>query len=355
MCVVVLYHDRTSDFPLRVLETRDENVYRPHGSRALSLVRGARGPSFAEHWADADWLRDVFLVHENSRDVIRARPVGGFDRDCGTWIAVGKETGVYARLLIAVFNDGTFAETPTPEAQRLRRAQGYAKRGGVCLDAVTFPSARACAEGLPAMTALAFERTGLKLLPYYVVVADAHDAFVLHLDEHVTMHAIELPQRELTMVSIRGINAPDSGVTRNLLAPLAEAELPRPSESDGWDSWLRIASVHGNFTDEWARDGAVPYLAPEWRSHQHSILQPPYFNVPGPRSHTRASTETVQPGDVVEWTVSSTCVAAARDGATMMLVDERQLEDGAPFPDAVAGMPLPRRTSDYARISLRGM
>src|SRR5262245_23358564 len=135
MCLVILYHDREADFPLRVLETRDENVYRPHGARALRLRRGTDGPSFDAHWTDVESLEDVFLVHDNPNDVVRAHPVGGFDQYGGTWIAVGRETGVYARLLIGIFRDGTFAENPTPELQRLRLAQGYAKRGGVCLDA----------------------------------------------------------------------------------------------------------------------------------------------------------------------------------------------------------------------------
>ena len=352
MCLVVLHHDRTSEFPLRVFETRDENVYRPHGARALRLARGVDGPSYAEHWSAEESLRDVFLVHEDKREVMRAQPIGGFDRDRGTWIAVGGETGVYARLLIALFNDGSFAESPTPEMQQLRQAQGYAKRGGVCLDAVAFPSARACAEEFPAMTARAFARTGKKLMPYYVVVADARDAFVLHLDEYATMHVTELPQRELTMISIRGINAPDSVMTRNLLAPMRETPLPHPAAADGWDPWLRVASVHGNFTDGWARDGAVPYLDPQWRSHQHSIIQPPYFNVPGTRNHARASAESLQPGDIVEWTASSTCAAAASDGGMLLLADERLLEDDMPFPETVSAAPLPRRTSDYARIPL---
>lgn len=353
MCVVLIYHDRDDAFPLRVLETRDENVYRPQGSNAVRLVRGVESASYAEHWSGEAGLEGVFLLHEDRGEVVRARPLGSFDRHRGTWLAVGQETGVYARLLIAIFADGTFAENSTPELMKLRAGLGYAKRGGLCLDAVAFPSARAAAEGMRELARRAFARAGKKLLPNYLVVADARDAFVLHLDETSRMHAIELPQRELTMISIRGINAPDSVMTRNLIGPLRAAERPRPDAPDGWDAWLRICSIQGNFGDTTARPGAVPYLDPAWRSHQHSIIQPPYLNVEGPRSHIRPAAGTLRREDVVEWTASSTCVAADRSGRLSLLVNERQLAPGEAVPDTLAACDFPCTTADYTPVALR--
>ena len=153
------------------------------------------------------------------------------------------------------------------------------------------------------------------------MVADARDAFILHFEEDGNATVTEVPQRELTMLSIRGINAPDSEMTGELLGLLRGAELPTPSRSNGWDGWLRVASIEANFSDFTARPGAIPYLDPAWRSHRYSIFQPAYLNVPGPRSHTRATFGALKPGDVMEWTTASTCMATDAAGRMMLLVN----------------------------------
>lgn len=352
MCLVIIYHDPDDDFPLRVFETRDENVYRPHGARAAKLLRDERIASYAEHWRTEASLSSLFLAHEDPRDILKARIVGGYDKFNGTWVAVSQENGVYAKLLIALFSDGTFGENATPEMARLRAEQGYAKRGGLCLDAVSFRSAREAADRMPDMLQRKLRSTGKRLLPNYVTVGDHESAYILHFDEHSRLHPIEIPPREVLILSIRGINAQSSVVTRNLLGMIRAAELPDPSRPDGWDSWIDVFSIQRHFRDDWARDGAVPYTHPDWRSHQHSVIQPPYLNVQGPRSHKRAEPSSLQPGDVVEWTASSTCAAADRNGRFSFLYNERFLEEGQPIPGLIAEGSYPSSTRDYTSVPL---
>jgi hypothetical protein len=205
---------------------------------------------------------------------------------------------------------------------------------------------------MPRLLRSKLERTGKKLLPNYILVADWKDAFVLHLDEHGFMHATEVPQRELLFLSIRGINAADSVMTRNVLDRMRAVALPAPARPNGWDPWIRALSIPENFGDDWAREGAVPYLSPEWRSHYHTVIQPPYLNVPGPRNHTRAVPEKLLPGDVVEWTASSTFVAADAEGRFVLLYNERHLDEGAPFPTSISEGSYPASTLDYTPVAL---
>ncbi len=355
MCLAIIYHDRTDPYPLRVMETRDENIRRLSGARAAQAISGDinKIESFCHHWKQISALEPLFSVHDNRQTLIDAQIVGGLDKHGGTWVALSQTNKIYSKLLIGTFANGTFGENSTPELQRQREAAGYAKRGGLCLDAVSFRSAAETAEKMPHLLAKRLKKTGELLLPNYIVVMDINDAFILTMDDTGEQTVIEIPQQELTMLSIRGINAPDSVVTSKFLEPLRKAELPQPFVPNGWDSWVKMASIQAQFNHDWAVENAFAYNHPNWRSHKYSIIQPPYFNTDDERFHRAATAQNSQADDVIEWTSSSTCVAADRDNNFIFLYNERALEKNQPLINHLQQGNFPACTKDYHRVELK--
>ncbi|MCA3504932.1 MAG: hypothetical protein IOD05_17105 [Rhodobacter sp.] len=352
MCLVIAYHDPGSDTPLCVMETRDEDVYRRHGAVALrDFGRSSKSP-FDEHWRCEDHLAGLFLVHDEASPVLAARPVGGFDAAGGTWVAYSQTTGIYARLLIGVFADGELGESATRALQEQRALLGYIHRGGLCLDAVAYPSARIAAEVLPEELRKKLLNTRRSVLPFILFIADLDGAYILKFNEALQAHVHRVAPRRLTMVSVHGADSPRSGVTNRLAASYAAAERPDPRERDGWDSWLALAHPQSYFGNDWANQGALPYHHPDWRSYSYSVFQPPYFNVAGDLNHRRPWEEHPNPDDKVEWTSSTTLFAMNADGAPSLLYHQRHLEAGSPIPLDVAPGDYPISSRDLRRAAL---
>jgi len=272
------------------------------------------------------------------------------DQGGGTWVAVHEATGVYARILVAPTESGALGEAPT-EADRTNRSRaGYVSRSGVCLDAVTFPTAESAAAGLVRQLPGALVRDGVRMQPFYLLVADAASAWVIF---HPDTSASPVAQRVTpgtNVLSVRGLNTPQAALTDVLRARLSRVPLPQ-QDPVTWNPWLRAFAAH-----PWLHDGAEPgtpgsgtpaYGSDEWRAHRHSAVQPPYLNTPDHTRHTRAP----WPGEVdparVEWTKSTTCTVVGAEGLALMMFEERHVAPGAPWPSRVDGMSFPQTADDY--------
>lgn len=354
MCIVTIYHDPDdAEFPLRVWESRDVDVNRLHGHRALLARKGVKGESYGTHWKTEADLKNLPSIHPDPQTVLDAAIVGGYDISNGTWVAVSQKNGIYAKLLIGIFENGVFGENLSQNEAVQREKEGYIKRGGLPLDAVSFSSAREAAEKMPAMLEDMFKQKHCKMLPSYLVVADEKSAHIIHIKGDLSVAVYDVPPKELQFVSIRGVNVDSSIMTKNVRPEMLGAELPDPAVKDGWDTWINQQSIQARFGDEDHANGiAVPYQDPRWRSHRFSLVQPPYLNVDGPRSHMRPDPANPQPGDIIEWTASTTCVAANRKGEFVLLYNERHA-GGQGYAVDLAGGHYPTSTADYTAVPLR--
>ncbi|RZU50935.1 hypothetical protein EV385_2727 [Krasilnikovia cinnamomea] len=338
MCLAVFIHRPGNEDAFVVYETRDQSIHLRQGRMVT-----ASGESYGCHWRDdPGLLRRVWTMRFGRDEALLGQQVrGGLDAGGGTWVAVNEDTGLYAKILIAPTVSGELGESPSTELRQQRAKAGYVTRSGLCLDAVSYPSAAEAIAGLRALPAtLAAE--GRRMLPFFLLVADAEHAYVVqhHDQDDIEVHPVT--PNEVHVLSVRGLDAPQATLTGLIHERLAG--LPAPgADPVSWDPWLATFGLAG-YLDERS------YQDPAWRAHRMTALQPPYLNTTDETRHRRAPWPVdVDPGEV-EWTKSTTCAVLGRRRVRALLYEERHVEPGEPWPTAIADLSFPRTSSDYTAV-----
>ncbi|HEX5568734.1 MAG TPA: NRDE family protein [Streptomyces sp.] len=348
----MLHLDTSRATPLVVYETRDQSIYAAHGVQAARQLGINSELSYDTFWCDNPSLFESLWTFSASAGQHRGAPViGGLDRGGGTWVAAHRTTGVYARILVAPTESGALGESPTEADRNKRSRAGYVSRSGVCLDAVSLPTAEAAADAMVNLLPRELVRAGARMQPFYLLVGDASSAWVIY---HSDTGAAPTAQRVTPgthVLSVRGLDSPQAALTEVLHDRLAGVPLPG-RDPVTWNPWLRMFAASPWLYDGTGEEAVPSYGSDSWRAHRHSAVQPPYLNTPDHTRHARAQ----WPGEVdaarVEWTKSTTCTAIGPEGLALMMFEERHLRPGAPWPSRVADMSFPETADDYTPCAI---
>ncbi|GHJ42891.1 hypothetical protein Cs7R123_02330 [Catellatospora sp. TT07R-123] len=344
MCLAVFSFCPQRDAALVVYETRDQSIHLPHG-RPAAAGFGIDTASYACHWRDNPQLLDRVWTFRigHDRDLLAEPIIGGLDAGGGTWMAVNQRTGVYARILIAPMASGELGESASDELRARRASLGYVTRSGLCLDAVSYPSAAAAAKGLQTDLPAALDRDRKLMLPLFLLLADASDAYVVRLHEDGRVEVTPITDCGTHVLTVRGLDTPAAALSQILLDRLAEQ--PRPdTDPASWDGWLSAFAIDGRISDDDYRD-------PSWRAHRSTALQPPYLNTLGQTRHQRAPWPSQADAGEVEWTKSTTCVVIGQDGLRTFLYEERHVTPGQPWPQTISAAAFPASSADYTLVT----
>lgn len=340
MCLAVFYLDTRRNPAFVCYETRDMTIHRAHGSGAADGLGITVPMSYDRHWQRHPGLVDRVWTVRSRADITAEPIVGGLDAGGGTWVACNERTGVYARVFVAPLASGVLGEANSSADRARHQQQGYVTRSGLCLDVATYSGAAAAVEALRRELPAALHRDGVRVQPFFLLIGDAHDAFVVGYTEDGTIEVKQAAENQVNVVSVRGLNSGAAALTAVLRERLAGTPVPgaRPQE---WDPWLAALGIGG-----WLDDAT--YTSPDWRGHRMTALQPPYLNVQGPDRHRRAPWPYDGDHGLLEWTKSSTCTAVGPGGLHLLMSEERHLAPGRPWPESLAEMAFPSSSADYA-------
>ncbi|WP_282785703.1 hypothetical protein [Nocardia sp. CC201C] len=311
MCTCVfLLDDKAARF--LAIESHDQSVYRPHGFEAARALGLHARYSYGPHWHDNPELRQrVPTGHIPDRDAL-SDVVGGLDADGGTWLAFNRRSGVYCRLLT------TEAATAVATLPILCASAASARHAVHLVEELAAPDTEAAA------------------ITYRLLIADAHDAWVV---------AVDGPAEATTTALAPGVphllttaDPPDgSALGKRLVDRLTR--LPAPTgRPDSWGAWLSVYTG--------ADDPGPDYGSQAWAAYSHSAVQPPFVTT-GDDLHRNASLfAPANPYDVA-WTASVSLYAAALDGAELFAYNERQLFPDQPVPTEVTRMGFPATPDDF--------
>jgi len=337
MCIAVL---RRGTGQLACYETRDQGIWRPHGAAAgLQLGYPVERP-FDNHWYQHARLVDqVWTVSGFTGPDPKLRNVyGGLDAGGGTWLAVNRETGVYARVFVAPTAAGLLGEANSHSARTAAVSTGMVSRSGLSLDAVTGGAAHESACSLLPRLQARLTAAGKYVLPFFLLVADAKSAHLISYCDHTQHSVTDIEDYDTHVISVFGLDSSHSVLSNHVLCRSQLLPTPAASDHGSWDPW--IVEIGGTLHQG-------DYDSAGWRAHRFGAYNLPYLNVSGPLRHAAARRPVAVDTALVEWTKSSSCVVIGSSGIETLLFDERHALDLKVLDEPEQAARFPQRSSDF--------
>ena len=340
MCLVVFRYDSDAEIPFLLFETRDEEISRKHGDSALKALNRDTSNPYGVHWTSDESLNSLHLLGVEPSHIQDAEIYGGFDQSGGTWSCVSAKNGIVAKLLVARFPDGQLGERTSSAATDFFPDLEIASRTGICLTAVSFPTAAETASKLPKILDQYLSANSLDMLPFRLVFGDDKGAYVFHYQSISRAVVTTVEEKEICIGSTTGINDHSSNVSAQITQELATQKKPRRSARDWGETILEVNS---------ALASQHSYNSNSWRAFEHSVFQPPYIGGAVNTHHYPARYATDD--DIIEWTCSSSLSAVSGNNSVEYLVEDRGLLSREEATTGTSfGTYFPSSTDDYTQI-----
>ncbi len=330
MCTCMFFLDSAGE-RFVAIESRDHSIYRPHGFEAARKLGLNQPSSYGTHWQDNPDLRKKVWTVQAADNPESADVVGGLDIDGGSWLAFHRRTGVYCRVFTPEWDDHTRSDSTGNSA-----AAELIAPGGLSLDCATAASAEHAVELLRSRLVPALGDSGT-LLPFHMVIADPHHAFVVAFDGRETVTATEMADgRPHVLTTAASAGEEEFGRSLQQRAETAEA----PGEKlTSWAPWLSVfAGIEPKAPD---------YSATGWTADRYSAIRPPYRAGADADRYKNVTLFPVTDPRQIAWTKSVSIYSAGQTGAELFAYNERQLFEYQPVPADVRRMGFPTTPDDF--------